>query len=180
MSTFSLTAQGGAPAASASAGEKDQALWRGLTVGQLVFPALDDPYDGRNEEDFWLARYREYRALEWDQLDWASLRAAFEDAARRLAAAPEAAPELTFDVPGPDERLFLEMWFGFGDPPVAARAVPGEDGRFEVTYGQHRICALADFPMGSDDQDLMGIGELGFVEAPPLPPSFMVPVLVRG
>lgn len=178
MSTFSLTAQGGA---TAGAGEKGTALWRGLSVGQLVFPALDDPYDGRNEEDFWLARYREYRALEWDQLDWASLRAAFEGAARALAERPEAAPELTFDVPGPDERLFLEMWFGFGDPPVAARAVAdsGQDGRFEVTYGQHRICALADFPMDKDDQDLMGIGEHGFVEAPPCPPSFMVPVLVQ-
>lgn len=166
---FSLTAQGGG---------EEGALWRGLTVADLVFPALGDPYDGRNDEAFWLARYREYRALEWDRLDWPSLQKTLAAVARRLAAHPEEAPELALEATGPDERLFLEMWFGFGDPPVAAFELP--DGRFEVSYGQHRICALADFPMQEADRDLMGIGPRGFADTPPLAPETSVPVLVRS
>lgn len=165
--TFSLVALDGG----------ETGVWRGLPASHLVLPALGDPYDGWNDEAFWLARHREYRGLEWDRLDWRALRRTMAAAARALAKEPAAAPELTFTVPDLDERMFIEMWFGYGDPPVAVR-IEGE-GRYRVTYGQHRICALMDFPMSKRDRALMGLGEGGFLPEPPLPPKTLIPVLVR-
>ena len=164
--TFSLVPQG----------EGARARWMSVPVSELVLPALGDPYDGRSDEAFWLERYREYRGLEWNRLAWPAIRRGLTDAAGRLGLGP--APELTFDVPGLDERMFIEMWFGYGDPPVAARL--DADGRCHVTYGQHRICALMDFPMAASDRELLGLGEEGFAPGGPLDASTCIPVLVTG
>lgn len=155
-------------------GEGIETRWMGVPVESLVLPAVGDPYDGRNDDAFWLSRWREYRGLEWERLDWASIRRGVTRAACCLG--PGHAPELSFEVPGLDERMFIEMWFGYGDPPVAARLEP--DGSYLVTYGQHRICALMDFPMGEQDRRLMGLGDEGFAPGGPLGPATVVPVLV--
>lgn len=164
--TFSLVPQG----------EGARARWASVPVSELVLPALGNPYDGRNDEAFWLERYREYRGLAWSELDWRAIRRGLVDAAGRLGLGP--APELGFTVPGLDERMFIEMWFGYGDPPVAASL--DVDGRYLVTHGQHRICALMDFPMADGDRELLGLGAEGFAPGGPLGPNTCIPVLVTG
>ena len=164
--TFSLVPQG----------EGVRRRWLSVPMSSLVLPALGDPYDGHNDEAFWLERYREYRGLEWDRLAWPAVRRGLADAADHLGLG--AAPELSFTVPGLDERMFIEMWFGYGDPPVAASL--DVDGRYLVTHGQHRICALMDFPMADRDRELLGLGEEGFAPGGPLGADTCIPVLVSG
>lgn len=91
---------------------------------------------------------------------------------------PVAAPTVELSAPSMRERMFLEMWFGYGDPAVMASE--RSDGRFDVTYGGHRVCALADFPMGLADQRIMLLGPSGFTPDGPLDPDTLLPVLVRS
>ena len=91
---------------------------------------------------------------------------------------PVSAPLIELSAPSMRERMFLEMWFGYGDPAVMASE--RSDGRFDVTYGGHRVCALADFPMGLADQQIMLLGPSGFTPDGPLDPDTLLPVLVRG
>ena len=85
--------------------------------------------------------------------------------------------DLEFDVPSIRERTFLEMWFGYGDPSVEVRR--RADGRFDVGYGQHRICAVADYPMPVRDRRLMRLGDAGFLPRGPLADATRIPVIVH-
>lgn len=85
--------------------------------------------------------------------------------------------ELEFDVPSIRERTFLEMWFGYGDPSVEVRR--RADGRFDVGYGQHRICAVADYPMPARDRRLMRLGDAGFLPRGPLADGMRIPAIVQ-
>lgn len=51
--------------------------------------------------------------------------------------------------------------------------------RYRVGYGQHRICAYADYPMGARDRNLMRIPASGFLPTGPLSPETRIPVLTH-
>ncbi|OZG61189.1 hypothetical protein BMYO_0488 [Bifidobacterium myosotis] len=51
--------------------------------------------------------------------------------------------------------------------------------RYRVGYGQHRICAYADYPMGTRDRNLMRIPASGFLPTGPLSPETRIPVLTH-
>ena len=166
MSTFSLTAANEYPST---------ATWRSVPISALSFPSVPNPYAGEFAPDFWLERYREYNGLRWHELDWARIRASLARTAAQLKASPSAAPTLELGAETIDERMFLEMWFGYGDPTVkAARTADG----LVVRYGQHRICALADFPLSPSDCALLRVGQRGFVDDGPLPADTALPILV--
>ena len=154
--------------------------WRAVRLGDLVFPGVADPYAGLHDAEFWPSRHREYNELGWHEMDWDAVRHELT----RVAVACEdggpsgASPLIELNAPSMRERMFLEMWFGYGDPAVMASE--RGDGRFDVTYGAHRICALADFPMGEVDRRIMRLGPDGFTAQGPLDPDTLLPVLVRG
>ncbi|KAA8825721.1 hypothetical protein EMO92_04445 [Bifidobacterium reuteri] len=186
-----------------------QAVWKAVPLGRLEFPQVREPYDGAFDDDFWPSRHEEYNRLEWDAMDWNAIRSQMDSASEQLEKHPEASPELEFNVPSARERTFLEMWFGYGDPSVEATAISGnrtggtghtentdtanrtnpENGarhapestptRYRVGYGQHRICAYADYPMGARDRNLMRIPVSGFLPTGPLSPDTLIPVLTH-
>lgn len=175
-----------------------QAVWKAVPLGRLEFPQVSEPYDGAFDDDFWPSRHEEYNRLEWDAMDWNAIRSQMDLASEQLEKHPEASPELEFDVPSVRERTFLEMWFGYGDPSVEATSISGnrtgdtgqEDAanqnapestptRYRVGYGQHRICAYADYPMGARDRSLMRIPVSGFLPTGPLSPDTLIPVLTH-
>lgn len=169
MESFALTAENA---------RRGQAKWGAVELGRLVFPSVPDPYGGDFPPEFWLSRHAEYNRLQWERIDWEAVRRELSRAAAHLAEAGEELPEFEFSVPTLRERTYIEMWFGYGEPaPVEARSLG--DGRFEVGYGQHRICAYADYPLGEADSALMKVGPRGFVPDPPLPPDTRIPMLVR-
>ena len=168
MGTFSLTANNDIG---------PNAVWQTIPLGSLEFPQAPEPYDGDFDDDFWPSRHEEYNRLQWDAMDWHAIRDQIGKAANRLERRPEANPELEFDVPSVRERTFLEMWFGYGDPSV--EAIKTDDGRYQVGYGQHRICAYADYPMGARDRDLMHIPDTGFLPTGPLSPDTRIPMLMH-
>lgn len=168
MGAFSLTANNNIGS---------QAVWTSVPLGQLEFPQVPEPYDGAFDDDFWPSRHEEYNRLEWDAMDWQSVREQLAKTAQRLESHPEPCPELELDAPSLRERTFLEMWFGYGDPSVEAQA--RGDGRYLVGYGQHRICAYADYPMDERDRDLMHIPACGFMPTGPLPATARIPVLAH-
>lgn len=153
------------------------ATWQSVALGQLIFPQVREPYAGDCDDDFWPSRHEEYNRLEWDALDWNAVRTQLHKVTDQLAEQPSMQPELEFDVPSIRERTFLEMWFGYGDPSVEAHRV-GQD-RYEVGYGQHRICAYADYPMQPRDRDLMRIPASGFLPSGPLSPNTRIPMLIH-
>ena len=168
MSVFSLTANNEIGAS---------ATWESVALGQLTFPQVPKPYEGDFDSDFWPSRHEEYNRLEWDALDWQAIRTQLDNVAGKLEQQPSPQPELEFDVPSVRERTFLEMWFGYGDPSVEAHRI-GQD-RYEVGYGQHRICAYADYPMQPGDRDLMRIPASGFLPGEPLSPDTRIPMLIH-
>ncbi|KAA8816937.1 hypothetical protein CSQ85_10870 [Bifidobacterium rousetti] len=153
-----------------------QAMWRAVPLGRLELPQASEPYEGAFDDDFWPSRHEEYNRLEWDKMDWQSIREQMDRASDQLEQHPETSPELEFDVPSIRERTFLEMWFGYGDPSVEATA---DNDRYRVGYGQHRICAYADYPMGTRDRNLMRIPASGFLPTGPLSPNTRIPVLTH-
>ncbi|WP_055427704.1 hypothetical protein [Bifidobacterium aesculapii] len=156
------------------------ATWRAVPLGRLEFPQASEPYEGAFDDDFWPSRHEEYNRLEWDRMDWNAVRRQMNRVSDRLERQPETSPELEFDVPSIRERTFLEMWFGYGDPSVEATAVDGTAStRYRVGYGQHRICAYADYPMGTRDRGLMRIPASGFLPSGPLSPGTRIPVLTH-
>ena len=174
-----------------------QAVWKAVPLGRLEFPRVSEPYDGAFDDDFWPSRHEEYNRLEWDAMDWNAIRSQIDSASEQLEKHPEASPELEFNVPSVRERTFLEMWFGYGDPSVEATAISGNrtggtgqentarhapestPTRYRVGYGQHRICAYADYPMGARDRSLMRIPVSGFLPTGPLSPDTLIPVLTH-
>ncbi|OZG64525.1 hypothetical protein BHAP_0986 [Bifidobacterium hapali] len=168
MSVFSLTANNEIGSA---------AVWKSVALGQLTFPQAPNPYEADFDDTFWTSRHEEYNRLEWDTLDWHAIRTQLSNVAHKLEQQPDSQPELEFDVPSIRERTFLEMWFGYGDPSVEAHRI-GQD-RYEVGYGQHRICAYADYPMQPRDRDLMRIPASGFLPSGPLSPNTHIPMLIH-
>ena len=168
MGAFSLTANNDIGS---------RARWTSVPLGRLEFPQVPKPYSGDFDDDFWPSRHEEYNRLEWDAMDWQAVRDQLSQAAQRLERHPEQQPELEFDAPSLRERTFLEMWFGYGDPSVEASET--DDGHYRIGYGQHRICAYADYPMDERDRDLMRIPPTGFLPSGPLPPTTRIPVLAH-
>ena len=154
-----------------------QAAWHSVPLGQLEFPQVPEPYDGTFDDDFWPSRHSEYNRLEWDAMDWDAIREQLGNAADQFERHPQSHPDLELEAPTIRERTFLEMWFGYGDPSVEASDTG--DGHYRVGYGQHRVCAYADYPMNSRDRTLMRIPESGFLPSGPLAPDTRIPVLTH-
>lgn len=168
MGAFSLTANNNIG---------PSATWESVALGQLIFPQVPEPYAGDFDNTFWPSRHEEYNRLEWDALDWNTVRNQLHKVTDQLAEQPSMQPELEFEVPSIRERTFLEMWFGYGDPSVEASRTGSN--QYKVGYGQHRICAYADYPMCSRDRELMRISPSGFLPSGPLSPDTRIPILVH-
>ena len=165
MEAFSLTANNNIG---------PEAVWTSIPLEQLDLPKASE---GTLDKDFWPSRHEEYNRLEWDAMDWHAVRDQLGKVADRLERQPDSNPELEFTVPTMRERTFLEMWFGYGDPSVEARST--DHDRYHVAFGQHRICAYADYPMSEHDRDVMRIPESGFLPSGPLSPNTRIPMLVH-
>lgn len=142
--------------------------WRAVTLGDLSVPHPD--------ADFWAERCREYRALQWNRMDWAFIREQLERIAVQLQGVSCSQPEISVIGGTERERSFLEMWFGYGDPRCAARV---RGGRLEVTSGRHRVLAVSNQPLDEEDARYLGLDGNAFAPGDPLPKSALLPIFVQ-
>lgn len=142
--------------------------WRAVRIGSMGLPA--------GTGDFWAERCREYRALQWNQMDWGFVREQLERVASQLGSVSCEAPEIVIPGGTARERTFLEMWFGYGDACCSARL---RGGRLEVGCGQHRVLAVANRAIASEDARLLGLSGTAFSAGEPLPADTMLPIFVQ-
>lgn len=142
-------------------------MWCAMRLGSLGMPPAP--------QDFWTSRAQEIRDLRWDLIDWAYVREQLGAVARSLEEAPTDSPEVVLPGRTARERVFIERWFGYGRPCCAARL---KGSRAQVFSGAHRIRAFANYAIGPDDAQAIGLTGTSFGSSSPLPPDTMVPVLV--
>lgn len=142
-------------------------MWCATRLGSLAMPADDG--------DFWTSRAQELRDLEWNLIDWDYIREQLTTVARELDGAPDDQPVIELPGKTARERIFLERWFGYGQPCCAAQL---KGSRTKATQGLHRIRAVANYPFTDADAEALGLPQASFSAGTSLPPNTLLPILV--
>ena len=142
--------------------------WCSLPLGSITLPPVD--------ESFWAERCREYRALQWQLIDWGFVRDQLQLIARQLGPARYQAPEIVLPGKTTRERTFLEQWFGYGDAPCTVQL---KGGQLKAVSGQHRMRAVANAPLSATDAELLGLSGQAFFDGAALADDAELPVFVR-